>query len=52
VREEKKVRTLIFGNGDVQSLNEAREKVQMFGIDGVMLGKNHPLSSLSLFCLI
>jgi tRNA-dihydrouridine synthase len=38
VREEKKVKTLLFGNGDVQCLKEAREKVQLFGLDGVMLG--------------
>jgi tRNA-dihydrouridine synthase len=38
VHEEKKVKTLLLGNGDVQSLKEAREKVQLFGLDGVMIG--------------
>lgn len=29
----------ILGNGDVQSLVEAREKVEQYGVDGVMLGR-------------
>lgn len=31
--------TLIFGNGDVTSLTEAREKVEDTGADGVMIGR-------------
>jgi nifR3 family TIM-barrel protein len=34
-----KSRTLILGNGDVRSLTEAKEKVKMYGIDGVMVGR-------------
>lgn len=30
---------LILGNGDVKSLVEAREKVEQYGVDGVMLGR-------------
>lgn len=32
-------RTLIFGNGDVRDLNDARKKVEETGCDGVMLGR-------------
>lgn len=32
-------KTLIFGNGDVEDLNEARMKVEETGCDGVMLGR-------------
>lgn len=39
IRNEKKLKTLIFGNGDVQSLGEAREKVREYGVDGVMIGR-------------
>jgi len=31
--------TLIFGNGDVQSLSEAKEKVEKYHVDGVMIGR-------------
>ena len=31
--------TLIIGNGDVQSISEAHEKVRTYGCDGVMLGR-------------
>jgi nifR3 family TIM-barrel protein len=34
-----KERTLIIGNGDVQSLEEAREKTEKYGCDGVMIGR-------------
>lgn len=32
-------KTLILGNGDVQSIADAKEKVKMFGVDGVMIGR-------------
>ncbi len=32
-------RTLIFGNGDVVDMNDARKKVEETGCDGVMLGR-------------
>ncbi len=32
-------RTLILGNGDVQDLDDAREKVRQYGVDGVMIGR-------------
>lgn len=32
-------RTLIIGNGDVNSLNEAAEKIKKYGCDGVMIGR-------------
>ncbi len=31
--------TLILGNGDVESLADAREKVSTYGVDGVMIGR-------------
>jgi nifR3 family TIM-barrel protein len=31
--------TLIIGNGDVKSVEEARQKAELFGADGVMLGR-------------
>ncbi len=31
--------TLIIGNGDVQSLQEAQEKAETYGVDGVMIGR-------------
>jgi nifR3 family TIM-barrel protein len=39
IRDELGSKTLIFGNGDVMSLAEAREKVRETGCDGVMLGR-------------
>ena len=39
IRDELKSETLIFGNGDVRDLNDAREKVKETGCDGVMLGR-------------
>jgi len=32
-------RTLIIGNGDVSSLNEAAAKVKQYGCDGIMIGR-------------
>ncbi len=31
--------TLIVGNGDVKGLDEARERAQQYGVDGVMIGR-------------
>ncbi len=39
IRNELKSKTLVFGNGDVLNLKEARERVKQTGCDGVMLGK-------------
>lgn len=39
IRDELKSRTLIIGNGDVVSLNNARERVKQTKCDGVMLGR-------------
>lgn len=32
-------RTLMFGNGDVESLSDAKEKIALYGVDGVMIGR-------------
>ncbi len=39
IREKMKKDTLIFGNGDVKDLDDARKKVDETGCDGVMLGR-------------
>ncbi len=39
IRDELKSNTLIIGNGDVKTLKEAKEKVDKYGIDGVMIGR-------------
>lgn len=39
IRNEAGVETLIFGNGDVESLEVAKKRVQETGCDGVMLGR-------------
>ena len=39
IRDEMKVETLIFGNGDVLNLKEAEEKIKETGCDGIMLGR-------------
>ncbi|MES2087887.1 MAG: tRNA-dihydrouridine synthase [Patescibacteria group bacterium] len=39
IRNELKSETLIFGNGDVLNLDDARAKVHETGCDGVMLGR-------------
>ena len=31
--------TLILGNGDIQNLTEAREKINRYGVDGVLIGR-------------
>lgn len=37
LRNKKKCDTLIFGNGDINSLEEAKQKVEKYKIDGVMI---------------
>lgn len=39
IRNELKSKTLIFGNGDVVDLEDARKKAKETGADGVMLGR-------------
>lgn len=39
IRDEISPETLIFGNGDIQSIKEAREKISLYGIEGVMIGR-------------
>lgn len=39
VRDEAGSETLIIGNGDVQNLEEARQRVEETGVDGVMIGR-------------
>jgi tRNA-dihydrouridine synthase len=39
IRNELKSETLIFGNGDVSTVESAKSKVEETGCDGVMLGR-------------
>ena len=39
IRDELLRTTLIIGNGDVETLEDAREKVEETGVDGVMFGR-------------
>ncbi len=39
IRDEMKSKTLIFGNGDVANIEEARRRVEETGCDGVMIGR-------------
>ncbi|MCF8230897.1 MAG: tRNA-dihydrouridine synthase [Bacteroidales bacterium] len=39
VRDEIHPHTLIFGNGDIQSLNEAHEKSRQYNLDGTMIAR-------------
>ncbi len=39
VRDRMGVDTVVIGNGDVGSLEEANEKVDKYGVDGVMIGR-------------
>lgn len=39
MRDEMKSKTLIIGNGDVKNVQEARERVEETGVDGIMIGR-------------
>ena len=39
LRDEMNKKTLIFGNGEIQSLTDARKHVKKFSVDGVMIGR-------------
>ena len=39
IRDRIKSKTLIIGNGDVESLKEAKQKIKETGVDGVMIGR-------------
>jgi tRNA-dihydrouridine synthase len=39
LRNEISPETLIIGNGDVDDMKDAREKTEMYGCDGIMLGR-------------
>lgn len=39
LRNEMKKKTLIFGNGEIQSLKQANEYAEKFNVDGVMIGR-------------
>jgi tRNA-dihydrouridine synthase len=40
LRDQRSPTTLILGNGDVKTIEEAKQKAESFGIDGVMLGSS------------
>lgn len=39
IKNKLKLKTLIIGNGDVKTLQEAKDKCKKYGIDGVMIGR-------------
>jgi len=39
IRNQKKPSTIIYGNGDVTSLEEAQQKAQQYNLDGIMIGR-------------
>lgn len=39
LRDAKKCNTYIIGNGDVKSLEEAKDKAQTYNLDGIMIGR-------------
>ncbi len=39
IRQQVRSSALIIGNGDVKTLNEAKDKCKKYGIDGVMIGR-------------
>lgn len=39
LRDELGLKTIILGNGDVKSYAEVKEKVKVYGVDGVMIGR-------------
>lgn len=39
IRNELKSKAQVIGNGDINSLREAKEKCKLYGIDGVMIGR-------------
>jgi len=48
IRNQKKSKTLIIGNGDIKSKQEGLKKVEKYGVDGVMIGRGI-LNNLFLF---
>lgn len=40
LRDKYSPNTLVFGNGDVNSMSEAEEMVKGYGVDGVMIGRS------------
>jgi tRNA-dihydrouridine synthase len=39
MRDKISPQTILIGNGDVESLREGKEKIEKYGIDGVMIGR-------------
>lgn len=39
MRDEKKLKTAIIGNGDIKSMKDARGKIKKYKVDGVMIGR-------------
>lgn len=39
LRDKMKKETYIFGNGDIKTLDEAKEKVNKYGLDGILIGR-------------
>lgn len=40
IKKKMKSNTIIIGNGDVQSVEDAYQKVKTYGVDGVMIGRS------------
>lgn len=39
LRNKMKKQTIIIGNGDIMTISEAKEKVNQYGVDGIMIGR-------------
>jgi tRNA-dihydrouridine synthase len=39
LRDKISPQTILIGNGDIESLENGKEKIKKYGIDGIMIGR-------------